>query len=156
GQGLGLLHSIHSGAFETSNLVTALMARALLRAGEGRADDAWQDILAAFRLGRLIQQGDVPVVLLAGMGIEMKAITAAAAFRERPNPGRKRLARYLADLRRLPPPADVVGNVNFSERLLYLDSVQRAARYGIKEALAEGATPQPNPNANKDGLDYVV
>jgi hypothetical protein len=45
----------------------ALAARAMLRTGEGRYDDAWQDLLACHRLGRLVARGSFLLYGLVGI-----------------------------------------------------------------------------------------
>ena len=50
-------------------MVNALTARAMLHAGQGRREEAWQDLLACDRLGRLLAQGAEHNEFLLGRGI---------------------------------------------------------------------------------------
>ena len=45
----------------------SLTARAMLRLGEGRTDEAWQDLLACHRLGRLVGRGGTGIESFVGI-----------------------------------------------------------------------------------------
>src|SRR5438046_2237296 len=53
----GLLGALEPGGQKCRHLAGALLTRAMLHAGEGRHDEAWQDLLACHRLGRLVGRG---------------------------------------------------------------------------------------------------
>jgi hypothetical protein len=128
-------------------LAALLAARAMLRAGEGKLDDACRDLLACRRLGRLVQQGGTLIEALVGYAIESIATQATLAFIEHAKPDRKRLARYLADLQRMPPPCDIAEKVDMLERCTLLDVVQHMHRDGMGylETLADGPGRKPYP-----------
>ena len=65
-----------------ANSQSCLTARAMLHTGEGKFDDAWQDLLACHRLGRLVARGGTSIESLVGHCIEVAAITADLAFVE--------------------------------------------------------------------------
>src|ERR1051326_5404127 len=50
-------------------LTNALAARAMLRVADGKFDDAWQDLLACHRLGRLLGRGSTLIEGLVGLAI---------------------------------------------------------------------------------------
>jgi hypothetical protein len=108
-----------------------LVARALLRAAEGRTDKAWRDLLLCDRIGRLVQQGPTLIEALAGMAIRRTALDAIPGFLHRARPGKARLARYLADLGPTPASAGLADKVDFWERCLMLDAVQHLHRHGL-------------------------
>jgi hypothetical protein len=123
-------------------LTDALAARAMLRVGEGKVDDAWQDLLAGHRLGRLVARGSTFIEFLVGVAIEGVASEADLAFLERARPGAKRIASCLRDLRSLPPFPLMAEQVDFRHRFEILELLTRIDRHGPRylDALAgEGA-----------------
>jgi hypothetical protein len=50
----GLIGVLLPGVQKCRELANALAARAMLRASQGAAEDAWHDLLACHRLGRLV------------------------------------------------------------------------------------------------------
>jgi hypothetical protein len=128
-------------------LAALLAARAMLRAGEGKLDDAWRDLLACHRLGRLVQQGGTLIEALVGYAIEAIASRSTLAFIERGKPSGKQLARCLADLQKLPPPTDIAEKVDMLERCTLLDAVQHMHRDGVgyMETLADAPGRKPWP-----------
>jgi hypothetical protein len=103
-------------------LVIALTARAMLHVGECRPDDAWRDLLACHRLGRLVAQGGTLIDGLVGIAIESIAGEADLVFLETASPDAPRVMEYLGDLRKLPPMPSMADKVDLAERLIYLDS----------------------------------
>src|SRR5262249_44351254 len=79
----GLTGRRMAGVAKCRDLAKALAARALLRIEEGRNDDAWQDLLACHRLGRLVARGGILIEALAGRAIDRMAGTADLAYLER-------------------------------------------------------------------------
>ena len=65
-----LLAPLLENVFRSRALAEALIGRALLRVGAGQFDDAWQDLLACHRLGRLIARGGTLIEGLIGLAIE--------------------------------------------------------------------------------------
>src|SRR5262249_3887764 len=57
-------------------MATALVARAMLRLGDGDAEGAWQDLLACHRLGRLVGRGASHIEGLVGIAIDAVAARA--------------------------------------------------------------------------------
>ena len=70
----GLLGALLPAAVKSQREVApALAARAMRRAGEGKFDDAWQDLLVCHRLGRLIARGADHDEFLLGAAIDQLA-----------------------------------------------------------------------------------
>ncbi len=111
-------------------LARALTARALLRVGEGRYDDAWQDLLACHRLGRLVAHGSELIELLVGIAIDAIAGKSDVAFLEQAKLNSEQIRRCLSDLQKLPPMPAVADKVDFGERFWFLDAVVMIDRYG--------------------------
>jgi hypothetical protein len=127
------------------DLANALAARALLRAGEGAADEAWQDLLAMHRLGRVVGQGGQAMEALVGYGIDGIACKAELAFIERIQPDAGRIGRCLCDLQNLPPPVAPAEQLDGYERFEFLNCLMLIDRYGLDylEALASRTGPDP-------------
>lgn len=86
------------GVHACRDIATALAARAMLRVGLGAADDAWQDLLACHRLGRLVGRGGTLVDGLADFAIEGMATRAELAYLDRAKRDAKQLAKCARDL----------------------------------------------------------
>lgn len=134
---------------ECGLLASALAARAMLRVGQSSADDAWQDLLACHRLGRLVGQGATLAEGSAGYAIDGTACWADLAFLEGIKPDAKRIASCLRDLRKLPPLPSMAEKVEFGERFMVLNMVANLARHGnlmgnIK--FLEGLPPSRTPD----------
>src|SRR5262249_29554759 len=60
----GLLASLLPTVQRCREIASALACQAMLRVSEGKVDEAWQDLLACHRLGRLIARGGALIELL--------------------------------------------------------------------------------------------
>jgi hypothetical protein len=145
------------GVHKCRELAIGLIARAMLRVGEGKFDEAWQDLLACHRLGRLVGRGATLIEGLVGIAIDQIATNADLAFLERAKLTRKQIQGYLKDLQGLPPMPPMADKVDLGERFMYLDSVQliRRGGVGMLEALG-GRTKQSTPVELKalEGIDW--
>lgn len=135
-----LICALMPGVQKCRALVHALAARALLRAAEGNAEDAWQDLLACHRLGRLVARGGSLIDAFVGIAIDTIACRADLAYLERNTASAKRLENCLQDLRQLPPMPPMADKIDLYERFTFLDCVMLVNRHGIRylEALADG------------------
>src|SRR5262249_18606504 len=109
-----------------------LVARAMLRTGEGEYDAAWQDLLACHRLGRLVGRGPTLVDALIGVAIEGLAAKGDIAYLEQIQADPKRIESCLHDLQKLPPLSEIADKVNLAERLTILEMLTTADREGSK------------------------
>ena len=67
----------------------ALCSRAMLRIGEGKSEEAWQDLLACHRLARLMDQAPTVVEGVVAEAVEEMADQADAALHARRQPHRR-------------------------------------------------------------------
>src|SRR5205085_135586 len=98
-----LIGVVLSGVQKRRELASALTARALLRVGEGRFDEAWQDLLACHRLGRLVARGAIFIEVLVGIAVDQIASSADLAYLERAKLTTRQVRDCLRDLQGLPP-----------------------------------------------------
>jgi hypothetical protein len=138
----------------------ALAARAMLRVQEGKFGDAWQDLLACHRLGRLIARGGTVIEALVGLAIDTIAGRADLAYLERADLTAAQALDRMKDLRGLPPMPPLADKIDLCERFLFLDSAELVRRGGVDalDAFARGSVPEgPDADAEKKltGMDWV-
>jgi hypothetical protein len=126
----GLFTTPTPGLNEYRRLTDALTARAMLRVGQGKYDDAWQDLLACHRLGRLVARGGTDILFLVGVSIEGIASEADRAFLERSKPAAKQIARYLGDLQKLPAFPALADNTDLAGRYAFLELLTMIDHHG--------------------------
>jgi hypothetical protein len=146
----GLIGALLPSVQKCRELANALAARAMLHTGAGRYDEAWQDLLACHRLGRLVARGATLIEALVGIAIDQICSNAELAFLERADLTTKQLQERLRDLQQLPPMPLMADKIDLGERFSFLDSVMQVNRHGLRylEALAGGPVPKkPDPNA---------
>jgi aminoglycoside phosphotransferase (APT) family kinase protein len=102
-------------------LAKALAARALLRVGEGASEEAWQDLLACHRLGRLVGQGGSLMELLVGVALDNQAATADLAFLDRAKLDARRIENCLDGLHTLRAVPTMADRVTLTERFAFLE-----------------------------------
>jgi hypothetical protein len=148
GKGSGaLIGALLPAVQECRVLTNAFTGRAMLRVSEGKFDDAWQDLLACHRLGRLIGSGGTLIEGLAGIAIDGRASSADLAYLVAIKDDGKKIESCLSDLQRLPPFPELADKVNFGERFSILDTIQMVDRHGIRylEALSNGHSKEITP-----------
>src|SRR5262249_49650080 len=116
------------GVRQCREVATALSARAMLHLAQGRPDEAWQDLLACHRLGRLVGRGGTLIEGLVGIPIESIASAADLVFLDKAKLTEKQLQDCLRDLQKLPPLPELAGKFDLSERFVFLDIVMRMER----------------------------
>jgi hypothetical protein len=136
----------------------ALAARAMLRVGEGKFDEAWQDLLACHRLGLLVGRGGSTIEGLVGVAIDAIASRADLAYIERADLTVKQTQDRQNDLLGLPATPPMADKIDLAERLTHLELVQmiRQRGFGRLEALSHDGpdhdrpyTPKPGPDGEK-------
>jgi hypothetical protein len=139
-------------------IASALTARAMLRVGEGKFDEAWQDLLACHRLGRLVARGATLIEALVGIAIDQIATNADLAYLEHAKLTAKQVQDRLKDLQALPPMPPLAEMLDLGERIMYLDSLQLVRRGGVGylEGLSGGQAKKPSPEELKalDKIDW--
>jgi hypothetical protein len=112
-------------------IALSLAARAMLRVGEGKVDDAWQDLLACHRLGRLVSRGATIPEALVGNSVDYQAIIAELAYLERAKLSAQQIRDRLKELQGLPPLAPLADKIDLDERFFFLDTLQNVRRDGF-------------------------
>jgi hypothetical protein len=127
-----LIGVIMSSVHKTRELAKALSARAMLHLGEGRYDQAWQDLLACHRLARLVSRGGSLIEGLTGNSLEAIVQYTSLAFVEHPRINSKQFQVALQDLHKLPK-LDFAEKLNLFERFQCLDAVMMIIRSGAND-----------------------
>jgi hypothetical protein len=127
-------------------LVNALAARAMLRVGSGRFEEAWQDLLACHRLGRLVARGATLIESLVGGAIDSVASNADLAYLDRVPGTSKQIQECLKDLQSLPSLPPPAAKIDLCERFMYLETLQliRRGGFGVLEGLAGRKAEKPD------------
>lgn len=142
-----LQQTLMPGVQTCRELASTLTARAMLHVGEGRFEDAWQDLLTCHRLGRLVARGATAIDLLVGLVIDRFAANADLAFLDHLTWKAERIKDCLLDLQKLPSMSLVADKVDLGERFMFLDSIVMVDRYG-SEALESMDGVEPGKAAN--------
>jgi tetratricopeptide (TPR) repeat protein len=106
----------------------ALVARAMLRAGEGEIDKALDDLAATHRLARLVAQDPTLIGGLVAIAIDSMACHADVAVISTGTWDVEDLEAYLQRLNQLPPLPVMAERVDYVERLMFVDVVLSLAR----------------------------
>ena len=159
----GLFGALVPGGRKYPELASALAARAMLHAGAGRFDEAWQDLLACHRFGRLLMRGADQGEFMVGAGIDQVASDAELALLDRANPTAKQAQAWLRDLQHLPPIPPSANKLDPGLRFTFLNTTMLVQRDPIKTlnvlAILTGR-PRPlprgeNPEAQPALVDLV-
>jgi hypothetical protein len=135
GERYPLIGSLLPAVQKCREVANALPARAMLRVGEGRPADGWQDLLACHHLGRLVGRGGTLIEGLVGFAIDNIASGADLDFLGRARLSTRQVKDCLRDLRRLPPLPALADKVDLTERFMFLDVIMTVERKGIHEGL---------------------
>jgi tetratricopeptide (TPR) repeat protein len=161
GTSSGLIAALLPAVQKCRALAHALTARAMLRTAEGRYDEAWEDLLACHRLGRLLTRGATQIEALVGIAIEQIANNAELTYLERAKLTAPQVRKCLQDLQSLPPIPPLADKIDLGERFMFLDCVQMVRRDGIGalEVLSGGKTPEkldPKAQQNLGMIDWAA
>lgn len=105
-------------------LAVALAARALLRAHDGKFDDAWADLIACHRLGRHLMHGATFIESLVGIAVRQIAANATLAYLEKADLTSRQVLTKLKELQDLPPVPPAADVADLGQRLMSLDALQ--------------------------------
>jgi hypothetical protein len=139
-------------------LALALAARATLRLGEKKYDEAWADILACHRLGRLLTRGASLIEALVGYAVCRLASDATVAYVERADLTAKQARARWAELDALPPVAPLADKIHLAERMMALDALQLVRRgdpSGFYFAFERPGKPTKEEMAALERLDWA-
>lgn len=114
-------------AHMTRSAVRVLCIRATLRVGEGRLDEAWQDLLAGHRLARHVSQSPMSVVGLTGAAMESMVAQSQTVLIHYGEPVPGQIRQFLDDMNSLPPRRPLSDRIN-ADRLQSLDSIACLSR----------------------------
>jgi hypothetical protein len=114
----------------------SLPARAMNHVGEGRLDEAWQDILAVHRLSRHVAQGHVLVEQLVAIALNGEACEATLALLGDPRLTADQARRIQNDLAALPTFSNIARCLGGTERLSALDTYVAIGTGGGAEMLS--------------------
>jgi hypothetical protein len=139
-------------------LARALVARAMLRIGEGKVDGAWEDLLACHRLARLVGQGPTLIDALLAMSMDGMACFGDQAFLHHANLNASGLAKMQDELARLAPMPRIADKVDLGERFMFLDAASATARDGLSciRKLMGAWDSESNLNLLLDILGHMV
>jgi RNA polymerase sigma factor (sigma-70 family) len=144
----GLIGAIFSGVRECREVAEALTARAMRHAGEGKFEEARQDLLACHRLGRLLARQAEPTIYLIGAAIDRLAGEADLALLDRANPTAVQARTWLRDLERLGPFPSIADWYDLGGRFTFLHTVLHIRRHGdpfLRLLIAIDPRIQPKP-----------
>jgi hypothetical protein len=113
-------------------LANTLVIRAMWHAGEGRHEQAIQDLLALHRLARHVGAGSTLIEKLVGIAIDHIAGAADVRLLNSTPLDARRVEAWLKDLRQLPPMRKPAESLDGCERFLVLDSILLVERHGVK------------------------
>lgn len=127
GKSEGLIGVLLPGVQASRGVARALCARAMLKLGEGQTLDAWKDLMACHRLGRLIGRGPTLIESLVGVAIEAMSIEAELRVLGESKQAPKLVAGFRRMLQTLPPRSPMSEKINYAERCMFHDSMTLVA-----------------------------
>lgn len=147
----GVRPQILAGSSYPSDVAIECAADLLLTRASAVSDSnsAWKDILASYRLGRLVAMGPEIDDAMLGIRIEQKSIAAAIEYLKRFQLVAADLKRCKLDLGKLPVRSTVVSKIDLAERYKCLDAVLILAHYG------NPTTPNHGYPGNGRGLGEI-
>lgn len=119
----GLIAALLPGIQQSRSVARYLICRAMLNIAEGNADAAWADLMACHRLGTMIAKGPTLIESLVGMAINSIAARGDEIFLDQIKMTPARLKRCRRDLASLPTIPGVTEQLDWCERMMFLDCV---------------------------------
>jgi hypothetical protein len=132
--------------YSMQDAADSLAARAMRNVGEHRLRLAWQDLLAAHRLARLMTQGPTLFDQITGTAIAEKASLGTLAFLHEGQPSVDEARRILRDLSALESFNGYANALDYAERLTCLDSMVRISRGNLDDDTLEHMKFGPQVN----------
>src|SRR5262249_37084164 len=112
-------------------------------------DDAWQDLLACHRFGRLIARGGTLFEALVGIALDNITSNADLAYLQSASLTVRQIQERRKDLQGLPPVPPMADKVDLGARLVYLDALQLIRRDCISSLAKLAGGPQKKPDAER-------
>ena len=123
GQPIGLVGCLLPGIQESRSLARFLICRALNDIAKGNAEAAWTDLMDCHRIGNMIAKGPTLIEALVGMAINSIAASGDAIFLDQIEMTPAEISRRRKELASLPIMPPLVEQLDWCERLMYLDCV---------------------------------
>jgi hypothetical protein len=144
----GLLAAMLPNVQKCREVAAALASRAILRVAEEQENDAWQDLLACHRLGRLLARGATLIEMLVGIAIDGNSSDTDVAFLDHAKLTSAQVLECWHDLRKLPSMPPVADKIDLGERFNLLEILMLTARHGTAflEGMKDNSAP---PKGNK-------
>ncbi|MDA9859254.1 hypothetical protein N9D23_14135 [Rubripirellula sp.] len=118
-----LLAVLLPGASKLRMAARMLCSRAMLQLGERNAEEAWHDLIACRRLGRLTSVGPTLVETGVGYSVENMGSRGMLTLLQQTHPSSVTVKQYRSGLKKLPPLRSIPDIVNVSERCTYIDAL---------------------------------
>jgi hypothetical protein len=119
----GAIQMLLPGVQRLRGVGRAYSIRAMWHAGEGRPQEAWDDLKTSMRFARLCSQGLTLVEQLVGIAVDAIALRQTTTFLHHCQPDAELARQVLADLNTFEKPCDVVRSFGQGERLFMADTV---------------------------------
>jgi hypothetical protein len=139
------------GAQESRECARALTMRAMFRAGEGKVDEAWSDLLDCHRLARLADEGAFLVDGLVAISVEGMAQAGDRALLQYVKLTAAQIAAMRDDFDKLPRLSAMADRIDLAERFSLLDCTSVTAREG-----PSGLTNLEGGPTSKSTMDSLV
>jgi hypothetical protein len=149
----GLIATLLPGIQASRAVARFLMCRALLNIKAGNADAAWSDLMAMHRIGSMIAKGPTLIESLVGIAINQIAAQGDRIFLDQMEMTAGRLAKCRKDIAALPPMPDMIEQLDWCERMIYLDCV---LLLGVGQTEALGLAGARVPGADEGVLKTVL
>ena len=112
------------------HLASMLLTRVMLNLGDGKTENAFAEVQAIHRLGRLVTRGGFLVEYLVGIALQVMAHDAELSIFKYGAPTAAQALAHQAELFKLPPTPSVAEKLKFV-RFICLDAVQTSLREGF-------------------------
>ncbi|MCD4728573.1 MAG: hypothetical protein K8R46_12980 [Pirellulales bacterium] len=119
----GIVIDVPMQSMQYRDVVRAFAARAMLRTHEGKAAEAWEDLLTCHRLARLVGQGPAMIESLVAITVNRMAEKGDRALIEHAKLPASRTAAMQRELDSLPPLLDFAEVLDVGERICFLSYV---------------------------------
>lgn len=118
----------------------SLVVRAMWHVGEHRPKEAWQDLLAIHRIGRLVTQGPTLIEQLVGIAIDGIACQGTVTLLHEGQLTPEQARQIFRDVSALEPFDNFADSIDHNERLFFLDIVVQVCQ-GTTDAESLGMGP---------------
>jgi len=116
---------------ECREVSRTLIARAMLRLGEGDNEGAWNDLQAIHRMARQIGSGPTLIERLVAVAIETVAFNGDVVFIQKASLSPEEIGLYPAQFAKMSPLPSMASAIDDGERVLFLDATQLVAQEGL-------------------------